>query len=245
MAEAGEAKKATAAYAPFKTFFSAIETLEHGLPNQIDRSVFPSLSGVTQSQLLGAFRFLGLINADGRPTADLHKLVEDKENRKPLMRKVIERSYPKLIALGLDKASPNSVDAELRNYGLQGETHVKAKSFFLQAAKYAEIPLSPYLQKVTRTSAPRKRRPGVKPMGSDIGNPITRSTQVATSGPSKQIMLENGVGLSLNASADLFNMTSSDRAFVLRLLDELEKYESEHPTSSEREESEDAGMEEE
>lgn len=45
-------KKLTVAYAPFKTFLSAIQALEHGVPDTIDRTVWPSFSGVMQSQLL-------------------------------------------------------------------------------------------------------------------------------------------------------------------------------------------------
>jgi hypothetical protein len=234
-----ESKSLTPVYVSFKTFLSAIEALEHGLPNQIDRSVFPSLSGVVQSQLLGAFRFFGLIGSDGKPTRDLHGLVENKADRKQQLRKLIERSYPQLVALGLEKASPNSLDAEIRNFEVTGNTLVKVKTFFLQAAKYAEIPLSPYLQKVTRTSAPRKRRGLPGRSREDIGgNGSLLQNVLPAGGPTKTIQLDNQITLSLGASADLFTMTSADRTFVLGLLDQMEKYETDNPHEDDSDEEE-------
>ena len=89
-------KTFTVAYAPFKTFLSAIEVLEQGVPDNINRTVWPSYSGVMISQVLGAFRFLGLINQDGTPTENLHVLVSDADNRKATLRGIIARSYTKL-----------------------------------------------------------------------------------------------------------------------------------------------------
>ncbi len=241
MAEATETKrepvKGSPPYVPFKTFQSSLDTLKHGIPNQIDRTVFPSLAGVTQSQLLSAFRFFGLITPEGKPTPELAKLIDDKE-RPALLKKLLEKGYPGLFALGLANASPGSFDTELRKSGLTGDTHDKAKSFFLQAAKYAGVSLSTYLLKVTRTSSPRKRRAISKfPDAANgvNGNPATPSYPAA-SGPTKAILLDNGISLFLGASADLFRMTGADRTFVLSLLDQMEKYEADHPHAEPEEE---------
>lgn len=231
MAEAAEAKresgsKSSPPYVPFKTFISALDTLQHGMPNQIDRSVFPSLAGVTQSQLLSAFRFFGLITPEGKPTTDLIKLVEDKDNRPAQIKKLLERGYPNVFALGLANASPNSLDAELRKSGLTGDTHDKAKSFFLQAAKHSGVQLSPYLLKVTRTSAPRKRRSNNKVVDPAVGA-VTPIVQGAETGNSRRFTLPGGTVITFGASTDAFHMNSADRKIVFGLLEELEKYPSE------------------
>jgi hypothetical protein len=237
-AENGKETKATVPYVPFKTFLSALDTLKHGLPNQIDRSVFPSLSGVIQGQVLSAFRFFGLIAPDGKPTPELAKVIEEKE-RQAQMKKLLEKGYPHLFALGLSNASPNSLDAELRKAGLSGDTHEKAKSFFLHAAKFAGVPLSLYLMKVTRATG--KRKPRTPPKPPEDGNlpvpPVTRTTAPSM----KTIQLDNGISLFLGASADLFAMASEDRKFVMELLDRIEQYEQDHPA----EETEETGEEEE
>jgi hypothetical protein len=231
MAQEHATKKPTVAYAPFKTFLSALEALEHGVPNTIDRSVWPTFSGVIQSQVLGTFRFLGLIQQDGMPTADLKKMVDEPAHRKENLRAVLERSYPELVKRDLTKMSMGNLEAAMRQYTVSGATFRKAVSFFLQAARYAELPLSPYILKQTRTvSAGRRRRPPAvaQPKGHFVGDISGVAGTATPSGPSKTITLGNSITLSLKTSADTFNMTAEDRKFVLELLERLEKYETEH-----------------
>jgi hypothetical protein len=220
-----EPKKNTVAYVPYRTFISALDSLANGLPHQIDRSVFPSLSGVTQSQLIGAFKFMGLITDDGKPTDDLQKLVEEKSQRKAHLHRIISKSYPKIIQMDLSKMTPNGLDVAFRDFGLTGETNVKAKSFFLQAAKEADFKLSPYLQKVTRTSVSRRKRTaassdGVKPET----DPIESSRMMESSGVKKVIFLDNGATLSLVLDKNFGELPSNQRKFVNRMIDEMEDF---------------------
>jgi hypothetical protein len=220
-------KKPTIAYVPFKSFLAAIQAFEQILPDTIDRTVFHSMSGAIYSQLLAAFRFLGLMNADGTPTLELEKLVKDKANRKANLRKILERSYPEIMKRGLMKMSAGSFDSAMKVYGLQGDTHRKGTSFFLQAARYAELPLSSLILAQTRKpSGPRKRR---VPEGADRQNGASgKGTSDGAShvtGPTKTISLRNGISLSLMASADMFKMDAPDREFVLKLLEEMEAHE--------------------
>jgi hypothetical protein len=217
-------KKEAVAYVAFKTFLTALESLEHGVPEVIDRSVWPNSSGATISQLLLAFRFLGLVTADNVPTADLDKLVNDKEHRKATLRRVLERSYPNLIKRDLTKMTLQSFKTAMHDYGVEGETYKKAVSFFLQAARYSELPLSPYILKQTRAVSTKKRRTApTKPIRQPIDS--GKHGDNGSSGPTKKIELGNGINLSLTASADMFKMEAGDRAFVIKLLEEMEAHE--------------------
>lgn len=220
------AKSPTVAYVPFKTFLSAIEALEHGVPNRIDRTVWPSLSGLMQSQVLGAFRFLGLILSDGTPTPELKRLVDEHTNRKTHLRNVLIRAYPDLVKRDLTKMSMGSLEDFMRSYQVSGETLRKAISFFLQASRYGELPLSPYILKQTRAAA-KKRRAPVLPRSrvNVVSDEGTINNGAGGSGPTKTVTLKNGITLSLKASADMFQMEGDDRQFVLKLLDEMEAYE--------------------
>lgn len=224
-----ETKKSQVAYVAFKTFLNSIDSLGNGLPSVIDRSVWSSLSNATLSQLLIAYRFLGLINREGIPTPDLEKLATDKEHRKATLRRVLERSYPNLIKQNLTKMTINSFHAAMREYGVEGETFKKASSFFLQAARYAELPLSDYVMKETRSVSIRKRRTITNAKKKDL---LVREIHgvaeenFAPSGPTKKITLHGGIMLSLSAGADVFKMDAKDRQFVLKLLEEMETYES-------------------
>lgn len=229
MAEETKDKKPIPAYVPFRTFLNALDTLQHGVPSIIDRTVWPTFSGLYQSQTLGAFRFLGLIDADGKPTPDLQKLVEDKDNRQLYLRKVLERSYASLVKKDLTKMTPASFNAAVEEYGAGGDTHRKVVSFFLQAAKYASLPLSPYILKQARTArVPRKRR---AQNGNSRGHYVPEIRGIADNqrqqppGPTKTIELDRGVTLTFATSADTFSMATEDRAFVMKILGEIEDYE--------------------
>lgn len=228
MTEEIKNKKPIPAYVPFRTFLSALESLEHGVPNIIDRTVWPTYSGLYQSQTMGAFRFLGLIDDRGKPTDDLQKLVEDKDNRKTHLRRILERSYSALVKRDLTKMTPASFNAAMEEYGATGDTHRKVTSFFLQAAKYAGLPLSPYIIKQVKTA--RKRRsitpPNSKRLYVNEIKGVADTGVTPSAGPTKVIKLDRGVTLTLSSSADTFAMSTEDRAFVMKLLAEMEDYES-------------------
>jgi hypothetical protein len=217
--------KPQVAYVPYRTFKSAIEMLEqHGLPNRIDRTLWPSFSGVIQSQLIAALRFFTLINGDGTPTQGLVELVRDKAARKLNLQRMLKEAYPKLMAIDLTRATIGEFNEAMRSYELSPETTKKASSFFLQAAKDAGLPLSKHI--LDKTRAVRKRKPA-------SGAPRNTGSGVlggapASSGPVRTIQLDGPVTLTVSTSADTFSMTKSDREFVSQLLDLLDRYEEEH-----------------
>ncbi len=202
-------------YVPFKTFLTALDALEAGLPNQLDRSVWPSYSGAIQGQLLGAFRFLGLMDESNCPTPALADLVSKRGARRELLRGLIERHYRTLVALDLTRTSPRQLDEALRQYGLSGATHKKALSFFLQAAQFAGMPLSVLLKAKTRTAAFGHKR------ATTAAAPETPAAAL-----SKTIRLRSGGTLTVAASLDLFALAGDDRKLVFDLIDRLQEYES-------------------
>lgn len=226
-------KEMGAAYVPWATFKKAIEDLSQGLPNQIDRSVWKSQSWGTQSQLITAFKFLGLTDDKGKPSDMLTTLVDpdtDEESRKLLLKAVFEERYRDLFALDLTKATPEQLDKAMANYKVTGETREKAIRFFLSGLLYLGIPVSKHLQpKTTNGGAPRRgRRPGKKAKAE--APPPTPTTPVAAGGTAKSITLKRGETLTLSATADFFAMDPTDRKFVFdELIERMEKYEQENP----------------
>jgi hypothetical protein len=234
-------KTGTIPYAPYKTFVATLDSFANFLPHRIDASIWPSYSGGMRNQLLNTYKFLGLINDDGTPTADLKKLADEKENRGATLREVLKRSYVNLLKLDLSKATPSSLDEELRKYGVEGDTRRKATAFFLTAAKAAGIPLSPLLtaRGGMATTRPKVNRPKprIEGTGSQAETPKVTPPHSA-GGPGKTITLESGITVTLSTSADLFSMTKADRQWVLGLLDMLDQYEEEHPQEVTDEENE-------
>src|ERR1017187_469425 len=233
-------KTITAPYVPYKTFVATLDSFANFLPDRIDTSIWASYSGGMRSQLLSAYKFLGLIGDDGKPKPELKKLADEKENRGILLRDILKRSYVDLLKLDLSKATPSSFDEELRKYNVEGDTRRKASAFFLTAAKAAGIPLSPLLtargsMSATRgrSTTARKAKDGTANQGNTV-LPPPRPQNPAV--PVRAITLENGITLTLTASADTFAMTKPDRTWVLTLLDTLDKYEEDHPRELEDEE---------
>src|ERR1700722_981961 len=99
-------RKTPAPYLPFLTFQSAVAALEHGIPKKLDRTMWPSQSGLVQSQILMAFRFFDLVDDQDRPTDLLHEFVDEKENRAGMITKILNISYLALIEHDLTKMTP-------------------------------------------------------------------------------------------------------------------------------------------
>lgn len=204
-----------APYVPFRTFLSAVEGFQAGLPNRIDRSVWPSLSGAVQGQLLAAFRFLALVDEQGAPAPLLRELVAAGPEARPhLMRRVLEKSYPDLIALDLARASPRQLEEAVRRGGYTGATLRKAVSFFLHAAVYADLPISVLLRKKTRRGELRRAAPRHAP-----------ARTAAAAGESRTVRLRSGGALTLSMDVKFLELSREDREFVFSLLDQMTAYE--------------------
>lgn len=152
----------TPVYVPYATLISALDTLRtYGIPGtgKIDKTLWDSQSGAIQGQLLLAFRFLGLIDEKNRVLPALPSLV-DAQDRKPILKKVIEEKYGRLLSLDLTTITQGQLDEAMRAYGVSGSTLMRATRFFVKACTELGIPISKRIAEKVRggTSAPRKRR---------------------------------------------------------------------------------------
>jgi len=214
-------KKIVVAYVPFKTFIAAIEAFERHMPAQIDNSVWPTYSGAIRSQLLGAFKFLNLIDDKGNPTTALKSLVENKTDRKALLRKIIEASYKPLVSAGLPHMTPKMFNDLMDTYGMTGETRNKVAAFFIQAAKYAEIPMSPLLSKRGGRGTARRR----KTNETTEDEYVFHTAESAAPGNIRTVELKGGGKLTLILSVNMFDLVGDERDFVFSVIDECQQYE--------------------
>lgn len=219
-------------YVPFNTFNNAIEAMVT-LPPRLDKGMWPSYSGAIQSQLWSAFKFFQLVNPDGTPTLALDTLVKDKANRKAHLKRLLDTYYPALMSLDLARATLGHFNEAMKSYGLGAETQKKASSFFLQAAKAAGMELSSYILSNTRTPGlKRTKRINTNRSKTQTVIPAAVPPPPAGNGPTRTIQLENGISLTLTASQDSFNMTTKDRNFVFKLLDEMQVFASGKDTAA-------------
>jgi hypothetical protein len=89
-------------------------------------------------------RSLGLIEEDGTVKQPLVDLVAARgDERRALMRSVLNARYPEAVALGQTNATTGQLLEVFRDYGAQGDTARKGIAFYLAAAEYAGVQLSP------------------------------------------------------------------------------------------------------
>ena len=219
-------KKLAAVYVSWKTFQNSIEQLSKGeIPNVIDKTVFTGMAFSIQNQLFAGMRFLGLIDEKSKPTPWLEALVDQDEGvRKARLRDLLQRRYAELLALNLKKSTPDEIAKTMTEaYGVTGDTREKAARFFINAADYAGIELSPLLlgtkSNGSRGTATRKR---VIRKQAAQGQPGNISSE--KSGTSKTVRLQSGGTLTLSATLDLFSLNSEDRKFVFEFIDKLDTY---------------------
>jgi hypothetical protein len=150
-ADEGKSSSQLPPYTAFQSLKSGLAVLyEHVIPTRIDRSVWGNkFSGSVASQVLTALRFLRLIDQDGVPTKHLRPLVEsmgDKAEWATQLGVVLRAAYEPIFSLDLEKATASQFYERFRVvYGADGETGRKCVTFFLNAAREADIPVSPFL----------------------------------------------------------------------------------------------------
>jgi len=159
----------TPPYTSYRTFRTFIEDLrEQGVPSRIDRSVLTRFSGVVGSQLTHALRFLGLIEAGGRPTDRLRELVEAEGAgrwRETLLA-LLKEEYAPIFAIDLETATPSHFNEAFRKAFPAADAVVqKCVTFFLYAANDAGVTISSRVLKgrKPRSLTPRRKPPPVHP----------------------------------------------------------------------------------
>lgn len=147
----------------YKTVTNFLESFQDSsIPSHIDRSVLPvSMSGGNQAYLVSALKFLGLISDSGVTNEKFHNLVKgDKEERKEVWREILMSSYDFLFKdFDIERATTSLVSSKFKEQGISGDSIRKAMTFFLFAAKEAELKVSPHIKPASargKTVRPRK-----------------------------------------------------------------------------------------
>jgi hypothetical protein len=190
---------------PFRLFLDGIKVLERGIPPKIDSTIWQNCRGITPEDVMGAFRFFQLIDADDRPTPVLRTLVNFPQRRGECMRSLLQNAYRDLMERDLMETTPRMLADAIEQYH-PSESAKRAVPFFLQAARYASVPLPEMLLKLVRNTGPRHGR--------------------ALDAPTvKKIQLRSGGFVTVTVDADVFSIQGEDRTFVFDLIDRIRKYE--------------------
>lgn len=150
----------TPPYMSFVTFSKCITSLgEHGIPDQIDRSVLAQYSGGVQTLLLQALKFMGFIDENGHPTEKLNKYVmADTEQRKAILGDILADRFPHQVKV-LDAGTPQQLFNSFDYLKIESSVKQKCIAFFLKACKEAEFDISPHILRGKRAIARTKEGP--------------------------------------------------------------------------------------
>jgi len=148
-------------YVSYRTFRNFIDRLQQRLPSRIDRSYWSDvLSGSTGTQLMAALRFLGLIDANGKPSEQLKPLVLARgEPRAQLLRGVTSQAYSFVLksSIDIESATYSQLEEVFHNaFQLTDDVSRKCVKFFIALSGDAGMPISPFITKRTRSATGTK-----------------------------------------------------------------------------------------
>lgn len=236
-------------YLSFRTFWSLIEELtEKPLPPKLDRSMLDRRSGTDQAGLIAALKGFGLIDEDQVVQPSLVELTDaEPEQRKKMLESMLREHYPRQFDIseqpGTEQMLLKSFEEE---WGLTGDTRRKAVTFFLHAARHADLELSPHFP---NTRAGSGRRSGsratkstrtAKRKSTAEKNTDPEAPPARPKGDSHTVRLASGGTVSVVVDVDLFALSTDDRDFIIDLVDKLKGYPSPVADSDEDEEDDDA-----
>lgn len=211
-------------YMSFATMLNQIERMEReGTPSRIDRSYLVGMAGGTRNQFKMGLRSLGLIDESDQVTDTLVRLAKHPEDRKALLAAILRERFPPLVSLD-ENATRGQLDDVLAGYGFGVDTRRKAASFYVAAATYAGIALSPHIRpaKGVNSAAPRRttapRRPRKRPAA-----PV--APQAPSQGNAHVVKLKSSGQVTLSVSVNVMELSVDDREFVFHLIDKLRAYE--------------------
>jgi hypothetical protein len=235
--EAPEAFRPT--HMAFATFWNFIDDLaSRPLPPQIDRSMMSSKSGTDQSNLMSVLSSFGLVGPPPhhRVQPALMALASvDKEQRKAELGKLLHRYYSDAVTLSEQNGTEQQLHQVFKEtFGMEGsDTRRKAVTFFLHAARTAELPVSPHFPAtrsgsggpgVSRPKRMTRRRQSSAVNGNAPVSSAASTEQQGVTGDTYTVALASGGQVSVVVDVNLFELTTSDRNFVIDLVDRLKGY---------------------
>lgn len=229
-------------YLSFQTFWSFLGQLgEKPLPPAIDRSLMDTKSGSDQIHLFNALRGFGFINDDNEVLTPLRTFVAaDEEERKRILGGLVLALYPEQMQISDNNGTEAALISSFTEvFDLTGsDTRRKAITFFLHAARKAELTLSPHFP-ATRSgsggpsvSRPRKRsaagrgsnKGGHGAGGNEAGGAVDhRDKPVTGAGEIRVVNLGHAGSVTVNVNVKWLELSFDTMTKLRTLVDDLTK----------------------
>ena len=160
---ADDVKRPAPPYIAFQTLKTLLQNMKaDGVPGRIDKTMLRNFSGAVASQLITALKFLNLTDFNGHPMPPLRSLVDayGTDVWPERLGGIIRTAFSPIFTLDLETATPGQFNETFsREFDGEGDTMRKAVTFFVNAVREADIPISTYIMKnkKPRTGAAKKR----------------------------------------------------------------------------------------
>jgi hypothetical protein len=147
-------------YGSFTTLNNLFDRMtdEGGVPARVDRSYLSNLPGSVIATTTHALKQLDLADDGLRPLPTLVEIIEQPKLRKSILAGIIRDKYAAQLALG-SRATTAQLEMSFRELGIHGSTTRKAIAFFLAAARYADVPVSPHFKTPKPPATERQPKP--------------------------------------------------------------------------------------
>lgn len=147
-------------YGPLAGMVAGIHLLERGVRGPVDEATLRAagIAPGNEYKVLGALRYLGLIDADGRETVRARQLRSRGAVRTLALQDMVRAAYAFVFTqLDLRRATADDVHNLFVARGLRREMATKATRFFLELCRLAELPVPASTRR--RGRPPREPRP--------------------------------------------------------------------------------------
>lgn len=218
----------------FRTFLNLLHRLQQEpIPPRIDRTYLSKLSGTDQTHLMAALRSFALIDENNKVHPDLGKMGKDEEFRRQKLAQLLHTYYPKPVQMSKENATQGMLEEAFSEYGISGDSRRKAVTFYLKAAEYAGLPLSPHF-KIPKDRAPRtSSRPvgqtGARKRTTGGGRRSPAANRGGSGGSREEaevVTLRSGGSLTLQVDVPWLQLDKDDLDFVWGVVNQLRSYQS-------------------
>jgi hypothetical protein len=192
-------------YVSFTMLLNVMDRMKaEGIPARVDRSYLGTTSGTTKAQFLAAAKALQLLDDDLKPTGTLQALVSTPDQRPGVLRELLTRFYPAAVALGTNATQQQLEETFREEYDISGSTVRKAITFYLAAARFAKVELSPHFSAPRVSAGPTgKRRQRVSNKGTTTSTVATPDTMAELRTKYVETLLDKFAASNGEVDADL------------------------------------------
>jgi hypothetical protein len=197
------------------------------LPTELDKSWLDTYSGSNQAMILSTLKFFELIDDDNRVLRKLKEVANSTEARRHHFKYVLEKRYAPLVEHGRQKATAQKMHEWFgEEFDFKGSTLTKAEGFYIAAAEYAGVTLSPnFKPKASSKSAGNGARGRRSRQATASASPaFTPLPAVATKTGASSVEVDFGPAGQVTLSVNVDWLGLSDVAFteLRKLIKDLE-----------------------